>query len=56
MVYSSQEKYAIEILERAKMSDCNTSSTPVEVHSKLLAIAGDPVVDPSLYRNLAGAL
>nr|GEW51701.1 chromatin remodeling protein EBS [Tanacetum cinerariifolium] len=48
-------KYAMEILERAHMVGCNPSRTPVDTESKL----GDSstlVVDPTLYRSLAGSL
>lgn len=38
------------------MSDCNLVSTPVDTKAKLSATSGSPVVNPSLYRNLAGAL
>ena len=45
----------LEILERAGMSNCKASSTPVDTHSKLPA-DGATVSDPSQYRSLAGAL
>ncbi|GJY44903.1 ribonuclease H-like domain-containing protein [Tanacetum coccineum] len=48
----SQKKYAVEILERAGMVNCNPSRTPVDTESK----PGDIVSDPTLYRSLAGSL
>ncbi|GJY76611.1 ribonuclease H-like domain-containing protein [Tanacetum coccineum] len=48
-------KYAMEILERAYMVGCNSSRTPVDTESKL-GDGGTPVVDPTLYRSLAGSL
>lgn len=51
-----QRQYSLEILERAGMTDCKPCSTPVDVSAKLLAIAGDPVSDPTDFRSLAGAL
>ncbi|GJX33634.1 ribonuclease H-like domain-containing protein [Tanacetum coccineum] len=48
-------KYAMEILERAHMVGCNSSRTPVDTESKL-GDGGTPVVDPTLYRSLAGSL
>ncbi|XP_021766596.1 uncharacterized protein LOC110731052 [Chenopodium quinoa] len=55
-MFLCQRKYAEEIINRAKMSNCKPVSTPVDCKSKLSAFDGDPVVDPSLYRSLAGAL
>ncbi|GJW45343.1 ribonuclease H-like domain-containing protein [Tanacetum coccineum] len=47
--------YAVEILERAHMVNCNPSRTPVDAESKL-GDDGDPVSDPTLYRSLACSL
>nr|GEW58406.1 putative reverse transcriptase domain-containing protein [Tanacetum cinerariifolium] len=47
-----ERKYAIEILERAHMVNCNPSQTLVDTESKLGA-DGDHVSDPTLYRSLA---
>nr|GEZ95572.1 ribonuclease H-like domain-containing protein [Tanacetum cinerariifolium] len=52
---STQRKYAMEILERAHMVGCNPSRTPVDTKSKL-GDGGTSVVDPTLYRSLAGSL
>nr|GEY11682.1 hypothetical protein [Tanacetum cinerariifolium] len=54
-MFLSQQKYAIEVLERTGMLTCNPCHTPVDTDSKLSA-DGDPVFDPTLYRSLAGAL
>ncbi|GKA08993.1 ribonuclease H-like domain-containing protein [Tanacetum coccineum] len=54
-MFLSQKKYAVEILERAGMVNCNPSRTPVDTESKL-GTTGDVVSDPSLYRSLAGSL
>ncbi|GJS40546.1 ribonuclease H-like domain-containing protein [Tanacetum coccineum] len=54
-MFLSQKKYDVEILERAYMSNCNPSRTPVDTESKL-GDDGDPVSDPTLYRSLAGSL
>nr|GEZ81310.1 retrotransposon protein, putative, Ty1-copia subclass, expressed [Tanacetum cinerariifolium] len=53
-IFLSQKKYAIEILKRAHMVNCNPSRTPVVTESKL-GIDGDLVFDPTLYRSLAGS-
>ncbi|GJZ91892.1 ribonuclease H-like domain-containing protein [Tanacetum coccineum] len=55
VLFLSQKKYAVEILEKAHMVNCNPSRTPVDNESKL-GVDGDPVSDPTLYRSLAGSL
>nr|GEX64937.1 ribonuclease H-like domain-containing protein [Tanacetum cinerariifolium] len=54
-MFLSQRKYAMEILERAHMVGCNPSRTPLDTESKL-GDGSTPVVDPTLYRSLAGSL
>ncbi|GJV47374.1 ribonuclease H-like domain-containing protein [Tanacetum coccineum] len=54
-LFLSQKKYAIELLDRAHMDNCNLSQTPIDTESKL-GSDGDPVFDPTLYRSLAGSL
>nr|GEW33734.1 ribonuclease H-like domain-containing protein [Tanacetum cinerariifolium] len=54
-LFLSQKKYAIEILDRAHMDNCNPSRTPIDTESKL-GSDGDPVSDLTLYRSLAGSL
>ncbi|XP_074283909.1 uncharacterized protein LOC141608456 [Silene latifolia] len=55
-LFLSQGKYAETILARASMTSCNSTTTPVDVGSKLSATSGPLISDPSLYRSLAGAL
>ncbi|GJU24105.1 ribonuclease H-like domain-containing protein [Tanacetum coccineum] len=54
-LFLSQKKYALQLLERAHMVNCNPSRTPVDTDSKL-GPDGVPVQDPTLYRSLAGGL
>nr|GEU46551.1 ribonuclease H-like domain-containing protein [Tanacetum cinerariifolium] len=54
-LFLSQKQYAIELLVRAHMTNCNPSKTPVDTDSKL-GPEGVPVQDPTLYRSLAGGL
>nr|GEU52524.1 copia protein [Tanacetum cinerariifolium] len=54
-LFLSQKQYAIELLVRAHMTNCNLSRTPVDTDSKL-GPEGVPVHDPTLYRSLAGGL
>ncbi|GKB81506.1 ribonuclease H-like domain-containing protein [Tanacetum coccineum] len=54
-LFLSQRKYALQLLERAHMVNCNPSRTPVDTKSKL-GPEGVPVQDPTLYRSLARGL
>lgn len=55
-LFLSQRKYAADIIERAGMSACKPSPTPVDTKPKLSANSSAPYADPSHYRSLAGAL
>ncbi|XP_056688738.1 uncharacterized mitochondrial protein AtMg00810-like [Spinacia oleracea] len=55
-MFLCQQKYAEEIIHGAIMDNCKPMPTHVDAKSKLSATDGDPVLDPSLYRSLAGAL
>nr|GEU54567.1 ribonuclease H-like domain-containing protein [Tanacetum cinerariifolium] len=52
LIHQLDKKYAIEILEKAYMVNCNSSRTHIDSESKLGA-DGDPIYDPTLYRSLA---
>ncbi|GJS44558.1 ribonuclease H-like domain-containing protein [Tanacetum coccineum] len=54
-LFLSQRKYALQLLERAHMVNCNPSQTPVDTESKL-GPGGVPVQDPTMYQSLAGGL
>ncbi|GJU62433.1 ribonuclease H-like domain-containing protein [Tanacetum coccineum] len=53
-LFLSLKKYAVEILDKAHMVNCNPSRTPIDTESKL-GSDGDPVSDPTLYRSLTDA-
>lgn len=55
-LFLSQRTYATEIIERAGMSTCKPSPTPVDTKPKLSANSSTPCENPSHYRSLAGAL
>lgn len=55
-LFLSQSTYASEILERAGMTSCKPTATPVDTKQKLSTSSGTAYEDPSLYRSLAGAL
>ncbi|XP_071729075.1 uncharacterized mitochondrial protein AtMg00810-like [Rutidosis leptorrhynchoides] len=54
-MFLSQQKYALDILDRADMINCKPYLTPVDTQSKLEP-NGPPIADPTLYRSLAVAL
>lgn len=55
-LFLSQQQYALELLDRANMLQCNPVPTPIDTRSKVSSTAGSPVPDATLYRRLAGAL
>jgi hypothetical protein len=52
----SQTAYAIDLLERAGMTNCKPMSTPADTNPKLSSNDGALIKDGSLYRSMAGAL
>lgn len=56
MVLLSQRKYISELLARAALTDERTAPTPMELHSKLSPTDGEPLSNPTRYRQLVGAL
>ncbi|XP_060176220.1 uncharacterized mitochondrial protein AtMg00810-like [Lycium barbarum] len=55
-MFLSQKNYAADIIERAGITACKPSQTPVDTKAKLGATAGPPCDDPTQYRKLVGAL
>ncbi|GJT76205.1 ribonuclease H-like domain-containing protein [Tanacetum coccineum] len=54
-LFLSQKKYALEILDRAHMVNCNHSQTPIDTESKLGSY-GDLVSNMTLYHSRVGSL
>jgi hypothetical protein len=55
-LFLSQQQYAMDLLERADMINCNPISTPIDTKCKLSAQDGPSMKDPSKYRSIVGAL
>ena len=55
-LFLSQRQYAGDLLQRAGMSECHPTATPVDARMKLSATDSSPVADLTQYRSLAGAL
>nr|GEV36661.1 ribonuclease H-like domain-containing protein [Tanacetum cinerariifolium] len=54
-MFLSRKKYAVEIIEKVQMVNCNSSRTPADSESKL-GDDGDLISDPTLYQSLACSL
>jgi histone deacetylase 1/2 len=52
----SQSAYALDILERAGMTNCKPTATPADTKSKCSSTEGVPLKAASWYRSMAGAL
>ncbi|XP_066382884.1 uncharacterized mitochondrial protein AtMg00810-like [Miscanthus floridulus] len=55
-LFLSQRQYAVDLLQKAGMAECHSTSTPVDSRAKLSASKGAPVADPATYWSLAGSL
>ena len=54
----TQRKYALDLLHRVNMENCNPTSTPLDTHEKLARDGGQPlgVDDAFRYRSVVGGL
>ena len=55
-LFLSQRQYAVNLLQKAGMAKCHSTSMPVDSRAKLSAMEGAPVTDPAAYRSLVGSL
>jgi hypothetical protein len=55
-MHLSQSEYATKILDKAGMTSFKSAMTPINTSPKLTATADPPVVDPTEYWSLVGAL
>ena len=55
-IFLGQGKYAVEILNRFKMTDCKAMATPMASNLKLLSDASSETSDATMYRQLIGSL
>ncbi|CAM8901423.1 unnamed protein product [Rhodiola kirilowii] len=55
-IFLNQRKYALDILEDTKFSDCKPVRTPMESKHNLSFSSGPTLPDPSIYRRLIGRL
>ncbi|GJY86023.1 putative reverse transcriptase domain-containing protein [Tanacetum coccineum] len=52
----TQRKYALDLIEFAKLENDKPAKTPLDSRIKLTYTAGEPLSDPSHYRTLVGKL
>jgi hypothetical protein len=52
----SQKQDALDLIQRAGMTDCNLASTPIDTNSKLSITDGDLLDNPTSYLSLTGNL
>jgi hypothetical protein len=52
----SQEKYIQDHLDRASLTDHQTTKTPMELNVHLMATDGEPLEDPTRYRHIVESL
>ena len=55
-IFISQKKYMRDILEKFKMDSCKSVNTPVETGIRLSKEGDRRVIEPTLYKSLAGSL
>ncbi|XP_048424280.1 uncharacterized mitochondrial protein AtMg00810-like [Pyrus x bretschneideri] len=55
-LFISQAQYAKDVLQKAGMDTCKSTSTPCKPHTQILTGEGTLVSDPSHYRSIVGAL
>jgi hypothetical protein len=55
-IFVCQKKYAVDIIKRFCMKECNPAETPIPLGTKLIKKHEGPTVDPTLYKSLVGSL
>ena len=55
-IFISQKKYALEILNRFKMKNCNSVCTPTDLSLKLIKDDARKKVNATLYKQIVGSL
>ena len=55
-IFSNQGKYAVEILRRFNMLDCEVMATPMDTNMKSLSNETSKLLDMTQYRRIIGSL
>jgi hypothetical protein len=51
-----QSAYAVKLLDKCGMADCNAVQVPMDQRHRLSKISSDPPVDTTMYRSIVGSL
>jgi hypothetical protein len=54
--YLTQDKYTSDLLSRAGLTDHKIVDTPIELNACVTPSSGEPLPNPTLYRQLVGSL
>lgn len=55
-IFVCQKKYAVDMLKRFNMANCETSATPMNINEKLQCEDGTEKANPSVFRSMVGGL
>jgi hypothetical protein len=55
-IFICQQKYAVDIIKRFRMEECNPAETPIPLGTKLIKKDEGPTVDSTLYKSLVRSL
>ena len=55
-IWLMQRKYVLDMLKKFGMTGCKPIATPNEQNAKLRANSGEPLENPTLYRQIVGSL
>ena len=55
-IWLMQCKYVLDMLKKFGMTGCKPIATPIEQNAKLRSDSGEPLENPTLYRQIVGSL
>jgi Reverse transcriptase (RNA-dependent DNA polymerase) len=55
-IFISQKKYVKEMLEKFKMTECNSIGIPIATGKKLTKKGDEKPIEPTIFKSLVGSL
>ncbi|KAM3287990.1 hypothetical protein P3S67_021420 [Capsicum chacoense] len=55
-IFLSQRKYAMDLLKRFNIVNCNVGATPMNINEKLCRDDGSEMANATYFRSLVGGL